>query len=369
MKQSSRVGYLRQLCTLNVSQAALMPAALDEFADIFGLDMCCFNWTTATGGLSHAHTAGVIPPPAVVERYAQQYVNREESELGITTRQRAHRPQVLSGSRDLGRGFVRTVLFNEILRPIGLRYILGAGVFAEGRLVGTLACNRGPDRREFSATDDRRLAQMLPYLALAATAREVDPPEHWSEQDERGLLLIDRHGAIKHADSLGLNRLYRATRNTTPVAAQVRLDEAMQAPLQALAAAVVAVDAGVLRAPAPGMVLYAEGRRFSLGARSLRADIREPLELIVVTVSEWVPRMLHLLPRLRDRGLSARQRELSLHVFEGRTLPDAARRMSVTLNTAHDYLGAIYGKLGVNSRDGLQAWMHSAMAAPRTSAA
>ena len=362
MKQSFRMGYLRQLCTLDVSSAALMPVALDEFAAMLDLDMCCFNWTTVTGGLSHAHTAGLTPPPAVVERYAQQYVNEEETELGITTRQRGYRPQILSGSRDLGGGFARTILYNEILKPIGLRYILNASVFAGGRLIGTVACNRMSDQKEFSAADGRQLTQMLPYLALAATTRAA-APDDWSEASERGLLLIDSGGAIKHADTLGLNRLYRATRNTRPAAMQINLDELMQAPLRTLAARLVAIDTG-LPAPAPEIVLSAEGRRFRLCARSLRTGLHEPLELIAVTVSEWLPKALRLLPQLRDSGLSVRQRELSLYLLDGLTLADAARRMSVTLNTAHDYLDVIYSKLRVKSREGLQAWLHSALTAP-----
>ena len=92
MKQSSRMSYLRQLCTLEVAGSALMPAAIAQVSELLGADMCCFNWVTDQGELTHAHTVGVLPAPDVVQRYTQQYVNQSERELGVTTRELARRP-------------------------------------------------------------------------------------------------------------------------------------------------------------------------------------------------------------------------------------------------------------------------------------
>ncbi len=357
MKQSFQAGFLRQLCTLAVPEAALVPAVIGELAGMLHLDMCCFNWTMSDGTLSHAHTAGLVPPMEIVERYTRQYVNREEVELGITTKQRAHRPQVLSGSGNLGRKFVDTVLHNEILKPLHLRYILHAGVFADNTLVGTLACNRMADQKEFGAADRRRLLELLPYVAMATRSREC-LDDGWREEREHGVLVINSAGAIQHADAVGLNRLYRATRQTGKTDSNAGSNDTLHAPLKILAERMMLIERG-LPAPTPEVTLHTEGRRFRFTARALRTSTAEPLQLLLVTAIEQVSASLRVLPWLRDRGLSMRQRELALHVLRGATLPEAARAMGVTLSTAQDYLDALYVKLGIKSREALLVQLHT----------
>lgn len=358
MKQSFRMSYLRQLCTLDVSEAALIPAVLQEFSAIFDLDMCCFNWLSHDGSISHAHLAGLLPPIDIVERYATEYVNQDETELGITTRQRLHRPQILSGSRDLGQRFLGTIAYNKFVRPIGLRYMLSASIFSDTGVTATVSCMRMGDQREFSRADDQLLNQMLPYLTLASVARISLNDEQWSEESERGILLIDTHGSIRHADALALNRLYRATRNTRTAGTRSRIDTAMRAPLRLLAQRLRRIEAGIRTQP-PELRLQTEGRRFGITARALRSSPTEPLDLIAVSISEWVPGILQVLPWLREHGLSTRQRELALHLHGGVTLADAARLMDVRLSTAQDYLSVIYTKLGVKSRDALLLRLHT----------
>ncbi len=356
------MAYLRQICTLDVSEAALVPAVLQEFSALLNLDMCCFNWLSSDGSISHAHTAGLLPPVEMVERYALTYVNRDESEMGITTRQRLHRSQILSGSRDLGRRFLNTVAYNEFALPIDIRFLLNASIFSGADVVATIACQRMADQREFGATDDRQLAHALPYLALASAPRPPTEESTWSEESERGVLVIDTRGGILHTDALALSRLYRATRRTR-AADRGGIDAAMRAPLQQLARQLRQIDAGEA-VSAPDIRLFGEGRRFDITARALRADPAKPLELIAVSVAEWVPGALRVLPWLRKQGLSLRQRELTLHLYDGRSVAEAACVMGIAPRTAEDYLSLVYEKLAVKSREALLLRLHMLAVAP-----
>ena len=359
MKQSSRINYLRQLCSLQVAGSALMPVVIAQVSELLGSDMCCFNWLTDQGELSHAHTVGLLPSPEVVQRYTQQYVNRAERELGVTTRELAGRPAQMVGSRSLGARFLHTVLFNDILQPMGLRYILSAGVFVDGRMVGTLACNRMSDQAEFSASDTRQLAHVLPYLALACTQQEAaDTP--WSEEDERGALIVNMQGAICHADGLGLHRLYRATHNAASHVG-ANMDELMSRPLRLLTQRIAAIEAGTASL-LPDMTLVSDGRRFTLKARSLRTSPHQPLDRVLISIGEWIPTALKTLPWLQAQGLSARQRELALLMSQGASLPEAALRLGVSRHTASSYLDIIYAKLGVNNREALRVQLLCASA-------
>ena len=357
MKQSSKLAYLRQLCNLQVPESALVPQVLTELSELLHLDMCCFNWVDGSGDISHAHTAGITPPMSVITRYISEYVNAEEVELGLTTRDMRQHPSRFLGSSSFGSGFCETILFNEILRPIGLKYITNIGVFQGGRMLGTLSCNRSGDQREFSAADTQTLGFILPYLATAAKPRG-DIEVQWSQQEEHGLILIDTQGRIKHADALGISRLTRATQSSHSSSSRHRSNDHLLTPLKALAQEVLKLEAGQVISP-PELTFLNQGSRYVLRARAMRASPGESLSLIAVSIMQWTPHALKLLQWLSARGLSLRHRELALALIEGNTVSQAAKRLAVTQGTAQDYLDAIYLKLEVRSRQALLEKMHS----------
>lgn len=349
MNSSIDLRYFRQLCTLRADSSAIILDAIGEVAQAMDMDMCCFNWVDERGELSHAHTAGISPALAVVEHYTQHYVNREEAELGITTQQRTHRPQIIAGSREMGHKFRNTVLHNEILKPIGLRYIAAGSVLTQGRLVATFSGNRAADRREFNQAEYAQLEHILSYLALAAMPREPSETS-WHEQNERAMLIVDRHGAIQYADELAQNRLYRATQRHLGNAAGKA--DAAHPVLQDLATAILLIERGA-EMTAPRKSLVVDGRRFVFTAQALRKNPEQALEFVAISIEEWVPDTLRLLPWLREHNLSLRQRELTLHIRDGLTLADAARVMNIKPSTAEDYIDVIYRKLNVRNREAL----------------
>jgi DNA-binding CsgD family transcriptional regulator len=351
MKNSSKLTYLRQLCTLNVPESALMPQVLSELSELLHLDMCCFNWVDGNGDISHAHTAGLCPPPSMIARYVGQYVNDEESELGLTTRDMRLHPNRFLGSRALGQGFSETILFNDILRPLGLKYISNIGVFLGGRMFGTLSCNRSGDQREFSDKDTQNLSLVLPYLAMAAKPRhELDL--EWHQEENHGLILIDTQGRIKYADELGILRLYQATRCAQSGTLKTHSDDRLLMPLKELALAMLKLEKGSETA-LPELQFYSEGYKYVLKARAMKASPSEPLSLISVSILQWAPHRLKLLKWLSEQGLSLRHRELALAIFDGHSIAEAAKRMAISKATAQDYLELIYVRLSVGSRQAL----------------
>jgi DNA-binding CsgD family transcriptional regulator len=58
---------------------------------------------------------------------------------------------------------------------------------------------------------------------------------------------------------------------------------------------------------------------------------------------------------MRASGLTERQRELCLLLFDGMSIPAVAKRLRVSQHTIVDHLKKIYLKLDVHSRDELRS--------------
>jgi DNA-binding CsgD family transcriptional regulator len=93
---------------------------------------------------------------------------------------------------------------------------------------------------------------------------------------------------------------------------------------------------------------------FVLRAYWLESTEAEEHGLVGVTIERHEPLSLHLLRNMRASGLSERQRELCLLLFEGLSIPAVAKRLRVSQHTIVDHLKKIYLKLDVHNRDELR---------------
>jgi DNA-binding CsgD family transcriptional regulator len=220
---------------------------------------------------------------------------------------------------------------------------------------------RGPDDPEFTAADERQLADLLPLVARGlewappgpGDARHVPRPE----QPETLLLTLDgctlqasagAHRLLLLADD-GLHQRSLSEPIDTVVA---RLLSGLLVPLRLHQGASPGVDPR----PAPTLTrLNAYGRfdasaallRPPTGTAGLAAGPAEPL--VQVTLSWLEPMPVALSRALRALPITAGQAAVCRELYEGQAQPEIALRLGVAPSTVADHVRKVYRLLDVTS--------------------
>jgi DNA-binding CsgD family transcriptional regulator len=231
-------------------------------------------------------------------------------------------------------------LYSDWFRPAGIEFELEAGIPSPMEHTKTFLFDDG--RRDFSERDRSLLNLLRPHLAQlhhAATVRRLADGarsviEDGRDLGERGLLLVDAHGAIEVASP----RARRLLAAYAP-ASGTRLPASLAAWLDAQrAGARVGRGTTALTIAGPGGTLLAELDR--------RGDTD------VVLLEECVA--------LGETALSTREHEVLALVRDGLRNAEIAEALWVSPATVRKHLENIYDKLGVHTRTAAVARVHGA---------
>lgn len=157
-------------------------------------------------GTDVALTYGPFSDPAVRARYelyaADDPAPRAMARLAIgeaAATNRLFTPEFLATSRFL----------HEFYRPLGFEEALGGPVASADGRMGIVAIHRGSDRAPFDSDEIAGFGRLLPHFgqALALRRKFFDLMEHDSalgaalEVTAQGVLIVDLHGQLKHANA------------------------------------------------------------------------------------------------------------------------------------------------------------------------
>jgi DNA-binding CsgD family transcriptional regulator/PAS domain-containing protein len=276
--------------------------------------------------------------------------------------------EVVTADEHIGRSWLRSEVFQALLQPIGVRFVLGADIYTAEGTECRLRITRRSDARDFSQADKSLVFELLPHLKRSIRLHaKIDLLEcersFFAGTVDRmllGVVSFDRNGSIVEMNQEAQRILDERdgiwlTGNHLQVEHSIENRDLQNSMRNALSGnptqAPKVIDfiavtrpsgrgkLGVLVRPIPAGQ-WSESRQcpaFAVMFRDPEAKTPPP--------SEDLLRRLFGLTRVESR--------LSLALAEGLTLDEAAERLDVRRNTARTHLRSIFCKTGVSRQTSL----------------
>ncbi|MDP2027069.1 helix-turn-helix transcriptional regulator [Sulfuriferula sp.] len=347
MKQATAVSYIRQLCCLGLGGQIIMPELLRALHAFVPSSFNMFLWADENYQVSNMYSEN----SELYSRqllYLREFYNSKEVQAYKTTFSEAMRTgRGWRNSERLGREFLASDIFNNLLQPCGIRHTVEVTIWESGRGLGSVVLNRAPGEKPFSDEEEMRLRGLIPYIAhgLRGTRDLRGEP---TPSGESGTLIVDNHDKIVQSCPEGRRLLLLAAHTGFSRYKAPTLDSSA---LKRLCANL----RGNLRGqsqPVPMQRQRNAWGEFVLRAYPLSTG-GEPDGSIAVVIERHEPMPITLMRTMRALPVTARQREVCLLLSYGYTHSMIGQRMHVSKHTATDYVRKIYDKLDVRSQDQL----------------
>lgn len=362
------VARIRQLSCLGLGGEAVVPEVLQELNGLVPAGSNIFAWAGAGGEIRNVYTEhpGWLHMGPL---YFAEFYERREREVILTFSESMrlrdgpavrHIDSFLKVDR---REFLRSALFNEVLRQVNDHQRLFFAVREGVRGLGGILLGRGQHDPPFTKDEAKRLELIAPHIAHAL-APKANLDVELADTDEEGLIVAGLDGKILHltpqAERLLLLSCY------PQFSPDMRLRDASRF---VLPPPVVRICQNLVRTFKDGLADDIWERLappvwhhrnvwggFTFRAHWLSAsDSGGAPPLLGVTVHRQEPLPLRFSRRMDDLPLSAREGEACLLLVAGHSRTTIAEKLGVSQHTAISHCRNIYAKLDVRNRAELAA--------------
>ena len=340
------VAFIRKLCTLGLPPRSLVLSLLPALRELVPAHSAGVFWVDAAGQMTSLYAERLLPPDAMAAYHERHYGSQHEG-FAAAFKARAEADDPVSW-HSFSRREQATDYFRDVLQPLDSYHVLYAVLKDASRAFAQLSLYRGERDKPFAAQDAESLRALLRYLAVGLG--EPDRPSGPSGESvvvEEQLGIVTTQGEIVSASKewKRLVRLGAVARVAPSEAARERV--AIEEFLRELALAPRANGEGksqeILRETAWGT--------FTVRAFRLADERMRRAEHVALLIRREEPRALSLVRGAGNSELSPQQREVALLLAQGRTNPEIADALGLTLNTASYHVKQVYAKLDVNDRD------------------
>ncbi|MDP2026650.1 helix-turn-helix transcriptional regulator [Sulfuriferula sp.] len=342
MKNSAQVSYLRQLCCLGLGGQIIMPDVMRALHGIIPSSFNNFLWAD-----ENYQTSAVLCEetfPELETLYFKEYHNSKEADaLKTTFSQAMRRGRDWVNSERLGQGFLASELFNNVIKPAGIRHMIEATICVKSRGVGSMVLNRAPGEKPFSHDEEIRLRNLTPYIAYGLQGSR-DLRGEITPSGNSGMLVVDHQHKIVEICPEG-RRLMLLAMHPGLTRFTLGLDSSV---VKHLCVNLRGILQGRCR-PVPVFRQRNAWGEFLFRGYPLSID-GQPDGLIGIVIEHHEPSPLKLMRNMRELPLTARQREVCLLLSYGYTRNMIGPRMHVSNHTAIDYVRKIYDKLDVSTQ-------------------
>jgi DNA-binding CsgD family transcriptional regulator len=166
------------------------------------------------------------------------------------------------------------------------------------------------------------------------------------------MLTLERNGTLRHCSSAARSLLQYVALDSLNRGTYMQQDAAIGDLLRDLAnqlSPVVVHREDGAGAP-PAMAVTNRWGRFVLRAYWLTDDRHAPDALIGVQIRRQEPMVLRLSQAMQRLALSPQQREVGLLLAQGKSNPEIAGALGVSLNTANYHVKQLFAKLNTHER-------------------
>jgi DNA-binding CsgD family transcriptional regulator/PAS domain-containing protein len=271
--------------------------------------------------------------------------------------------EVVTAEELIGKQWLQSTVYQEYLRPLGVRHLLGADIYTKEGIECRLRVTRPHEAQPFSAEDKALVRFLLPHLkrSIQLHARldflecERQLFAGTVNRMQLGIISFSQNGAILETNQearriLGEKDGIWLSGNNLSVEVTQEGRELQRMVRQALSGTVAdkgpaVVEAMSVTRPSGRAKLGVLVRQIPLGAWSesrqrpaVAVFLRDPESSAAQPSHELVRRLF---------GLTRMEAALALLLAEGLTLDEAAEKMDVRRNTARTHLRSIFCKTGV----------------------
>jgi DNA-binding CsgD family transcriptional regulator len=337
MKQSAAAADIRQLCSLGPGGKAVMPEPFRTPHEAIPSHLNAFFYADCNGELadiySEYRTDGL---PGIAECM--------RTRLGVEADETVFAEEEL----------FRSDYYNLIFRPQGIHIPLqSAAGDRSGRALGAMLIYRGQRDPNYTPEEMRLMASFLPHIAHGMQSRP-DLSDAAAGSEDRGLLIVQPPSHVLHVSPQARTLVHFALDRTPDTKGERGVDAGL-APVLTRLRTNLRDTFGGRPSPPPTTSLKSPWGLFILHAYWLESLQPQEDGLVGVTIERHEPLSLRLLRNMRASGLTARQRQLCLLLFDGMSIPATAKRLNVSQHTIVDHLKKVYLKLDVHNRDELRS--------------
>jgi len=271
--------------------------------------------------------------------------------------------EVVTAEELIGKQWLQSTVYQEYLRPLGVRHLLGADIYTKEGIECRLRITRSHEAQPFSSEDKALIRFLLPHLkrSIQLHARldflECERQLFAGTVNRMllGIISFSQNGAILETNQEARRILSEKdgiwlSGNNLSVEVTQEGRELQRMVRQALSGTVADKGPGVVEAmsvtrPSGRAKLGVLVRQIPLGTWSesrqrpaVAVFLRDPESSAAQPSHELVRRLF---------GLTRMEAALALLLAEGLTLDEAAEKMDVRRNTARTHLRSIFCKTGV----------------------
>jgi len=336
--------------------ARLWPSVLEAVSDRIGALQACLT------RLSHADSdgEGIVSriDPAAVQAFYEYYRTRNVFTMvdDLSAWKRGWRPTVVTTADVMPvDNYYRTEYFNDFMRPQDAGATLHVRLELDESTSAAIAFGRSIRKSDFTSEAVETAQRLQPHLIrayrmgrlLAASPGVSADLSQTLEATGQAVLVVDHDCALRHANPAA-ERLLRSASGLTILNGRVTAGESDSAKrladLIAQATARSARSGGALTLNRPGRLPLAL-RVAPLTGEATPIFARPRMALICVTDLEAeIPAPEAELRTLF--GLTPAEARLAGAVFEGLSLPEAADRFGISVNTTRFQLARVFDKTG-----------------------
>jgi DNA-binding CsgD family transcriptional regulator len=249
---------------------------------------------------------------------------------------------------------LKSMMYNELYRPMHIRHSLEMTTFDGKRGWGSVTLKRMPHSRPFSERDLADIRPFSRHIAHALTSPKARHLNH-SEICRSSVIVVDDTGKIILQNDNGMQMLALASGESARCGQNARLPDW----LTPLLTNFNRIWRGRAAAP-PSQERFNAAGRFTFKAyRFDHAAATAGHASIAIYAEHFPPLAFGVEMRGFQAGLSERQRQLCTHLLLGRSHADIAQLMGICESTVIDHVRKIYGKLDVHNLAQLQAFFRN----------
>jgi DNA-binding CsgD family transcriptional regulator len=355
MKNAALVAHVRQLCCLGLGGRAIMPALLNAVRELVMFDAAEFAWIDARGELLNLYAEPMLPAE-VMDFYFECSDGAGEHPTCSTFRLRAAQPDPVS-TLSVTDAVRHTEFYRHVLLRLGAEHALFCVIRDRDRPLGQLALYRTQKRAGFGASDRHAIAAVANYIGhglddSSGASRYASADQSYRDTDHQAMLTLDRDGTLRHCSRAALRLLQFITLDSVNRATVAQQDSAIQSLMRELAEQLTALfkNGDDPNGKPPGIIVTNRWGRFVLRAYWLTDDAHSPDALIGVQLRRQEPVILRLSQAMRRLALSPQQKEVGLLLAQGKSNPEIAGALGVSLNTANYHVKQLFAKLNTHER-------------------
>ena len=332
-----------------------MPALLRAVRDLVPYDWAEFFWVDPNGEMTNHYAEQMLPADSM-----QFYFRRASAEgdhpLFSSFRTRAAQLDPVT-TMTVTDSFRRTELYRSVMQHLGAEHALYCVIRERGRSLGQLSLYRSAKGTPFVAAERTAIAGVAGYIARGlddSFGAGKPPPTDmgWQDTEHQAMLTLERRGALRHCSSAARRLLLYVTLDSVNRGTIGQQDAAICDLMRSLADQVATFTRreDSTRAP-PTLTITNRWGRFVLRAYWLTDDVSAPDALIGVQIRRQEATVLRLSQAMHGLALSPQQKEVGLLLAQGKSNPEIAGALGVTLNTANYHVKQLFAKLNAHERN------------------